>query len=159
MPAPDLTAAATVVGACKTVVDNAVRHLATTGTAAGLRADAIVDANQQVAYDLAHAASAVENARAVLDYGNKGDLEGRLSCAFVADAAFDVVTRLLSREDEWGVAPGALDSVMGFVRQFRSAAKRRGQIVIANAAAQIGWCRFRVQLNRLIDGIDRKSVV
>ena len=122
MSAPDLTAAAAVVGACKTVVDNAVRHLATTGAAAGLRADAIVDANQQVAYDLAHAASAVENARAVLDYGNKGELEGRLSCAFVADAAFDVVTRLLSREDEWGVAPGALDSVMGFVRQFRSAA-------------------------------------
>ena len=112
----DLTAAASVVDVCKGAVDAGVRHLAGKGG----RADAIVEANQQIAYDLAHAASAVENARAVIDYGNKGALEGQLACAFVADAAFDVATRILGREGEWGLQPGALDAVLPFVREFRA---------------------------------------
>ena len=117
MSTVDLTAAASVVETCKDVVNQAIRHLA------GLadRADKVIDAHQQAVYDLAHAASAVENARAVIDYGNRGDLESRLAAAFVADAAYDVAVRLLSREAEWGVAPGALDPAMPFVREYRSA--------------------------------------
>ena len=118
MSAPDLTAAASVVDVCKGAVDAGVRHLA----AQGGRSDAIVEANQQIAYDLAHAASAVENARAVIDYGNKGSLEARLACAFVADAAFDVASRILGREGEWGLQPGELDAAMPFVREFRGTA-------------------------------------
>ena len=114
----DLTAAASVVDFCKGAVDAGVRHLASKGG----RADAIVEANQQIAYDLAHAASAVENARAVIDYGNKGGLEAQLACAFVADVAFDVATRILAREEEWGLEPGALDAVLPFVREFRAPA-------------------------------------
>ena len=48
-PGTDLTAAASVVDVCKGAVDAGVRHLA----AQGGRADAIVEANQQIAYDLA----------------------------------------------------------------------------------------------------------
>jgi (2S)-methylsuccinyl-CoA dehydrogenase len=127
----DLTAAAAVVETCKEVVNQAIRHL----TANGERSDVIIDAHQQVTYDLAHAASAVENARAVIDYGNKGPLESRLAAAFVADAAFDVTTRVLGREEEWGVAVGALDAAMGFVRQYRSPAflsDLAGEVAAAN---------------------------
>ena len=118
MSGTDLTAASSVVDVCKGAVDAGVRHLA----AQGGRVDAIIEANQQIAYDLAHAASAVENARAVIDYGNKGPLEARLACAFVADAAFDVASRILGRETEWGLQPGALDAAMPFVREFRAPA-------------------------------------
>lgn len=117
-PTADLTTASTVVDRCKSVVDACIRFLA----AQGGRTDAIIDANQQVAYDLAHAASAVENARAVIDYGNKGALEARLACAFVADAAFDVVSRVIGREEDWGVAVGALDEALAFARLFRAPA-------------------------------------
>ena len=88
-----------------------VRHLAATGG---------VDANQVVAYDLAHAAAAVENARAVLDYGAKGEVEARIACAFVADAVADLATRMLGREAAWGVAPGALDDTLPFLRTYRA---------------------------------------
>jgi (2S)-methylsuccinyl-CoA dehydrogenase len=113
----DLTAAAGAVQACRAVVDGCIRHL----NASGSRADAIIDANQQVAYDLAHAASAVENARSVIEYGSRGEFEANIACAFVADAVHDVVSRMLGREADWGAAPGALDSVMPFVRTYRSA--------------------------------------
>ena len=50
------------------------------------------DAQQVLAYDLAHAASAAATARALLDYGAKGDTEARITCAFVADMVHDLVT-------------------------------------------------------------------
>ena len=115
---PDLTAAAQVVATCNSVVQAATRHLASQAE----RVDTAIDAHQQMAYDLAHAASAVENARAVIDYGNKGPLEARIAVAFVADVAFDVTTRLLGREEEWGVAPGSLDSALPFIRTYRASA-------------------------------------
>jgi (2S)-methylsuccinyl-CoA dehydrogenase len=116
--APDLDKATAAVGLASEVVQSVVRHLA--GLAPNA-ADAI-DANQVVAYDLAHAAAAIENARAVLDYGTKGDVEARIACAFVADACFDVASRLLGREQEFGLAPGALDAAMDVVRGYRSPA-------------------------------------
>ena len=110
--APDLAAAASAVDVAKGVVEDAARHLA-----AGDQ-----DAHQTAIYDLAHAAAAVENARAVLDYGAKGHVEARIACAFVADAVYDVAIRVLGREDEWGTAPDALAAAMPFVRTFRSPA-------------------------------------
>ncbi len=80
-----------------------------------------MDAHQWAAYDLAHAAAAVETASAVLDYGGQGDVEAEIACAFVADVVHDVATRLLGREAEWGAEPGALDGALGFLRTFRSA--------------------------------------
>ncbi|MDQ1444234.1 MAG: (2S)-methylsuccinyl-CoA dehydrogenase, partial [Acidimicrobiaceae bacterium] len=110
--APDLTAAADAVELATTVIAGARTSLAGSD----------IDANQVVAYDLAHAAAAVENARAVLDYGSKGEVEARIACAFVADAVFDVATRVLGREPEWGAEPGALNGAMAFVRTYRDPA-------------------------------------
>jgi (2S)-methylsuccinyl-CoA dehydrogenase len=101
------------VAIARQVIETAVRHLAAAGDE---------DANQLAAYDFAHAAAAVENAAAVLDYGEKGDVEGRIAAAFVADALHDLATRLLGREAAFGVEPGALDAAMPFVREHRSAA-------------------------------------
>src|SRR5438477_7251518 len=112
VPAPDLAAAAAAVDLAKGVVETAAVHLSGTD----------LDANQVVAYDFAHAASAVENARAVLDYGAKGDIEARIACAFVADAIFDLTTKVMTREAEWGVEHGALRAANDFVRTFRDPA-------------------------------------
>jgi (2S)-methylsuccinyl-CoA dehydrogenase len=112
MTAPDLSAAAAAVELASDVCDRAARTLAATGPDA-------VDRHQAVAYDLAHAASAVESSRALLDYGGKGDVEGRITCAFVADAVYDLATRVLGREAQWGIEQGALDAAMDFVRTYR----------------------------------------
>jgi (2S)-methylsuccinyl-CoA dehydrogenase len=123
MPAaPDLAAASAAVDVATSVVRAAARHLA----AGAANAVDAVDAHQVAAYDLAHAAAAVENARAVLDYGARGDTEARLACAFVADACYDVAVRVLGREEEFGVAPGALDGSGDVIRAYRNPAYLAG---------------------------------
>jgi (2S)-methylsuccinyl-CoA dehydrogenase len=102
--------AAVVVAHARALIAAAGRHLAG-GT---------VDDAQQVVYDLAHAAAAVETAAAADAYGSRGSVERCLADAFVAEAVHDVVMRLLGRESEWGVEPGALDAVMPFLRANRS---------------------------------------
>ena len=111
MIAPDLDAAAVVVEQATVAVDTAARYLASRGGP---------DEHQLVAYDLAHAAASVECARAVLDYGAKGETEALLACAFVADAVHDLLARTLGREDEWGTEPGRLDATLPFVRAYRA---------------------------------------
>ena len=111
MTAPDLSAAAAVIDLASGVVAAATRQLA-----AGS-----IDDHQVLAYDLAHAASAVETARGLLDYGNKGDTEGRITCAFVADAVHDLATKTFGREADWGVAAGALDGARDFLATYRAA--------------------------------------
>jgi (2S)-methylsuccinyl-CoA dehydrogenase len=114
MSAPDLSSAATVVELAQGVVRTGVRTLAA--------AEGGVDANQVLAYDLAHAAAAVETARGLLDYGNKGDIEARITCAFVADAVADLAAKLFGREAAWGAEPGALDSARPFLATYRDPA-------------------------------------
>jgi (2S)-methylsuccinyl-CoA dehydrogenase len=113
MTAPDLAAAATVIDLASTVVDAGVRSLAA--------AEGGVDANQVLAYDLAHAASAVAVAKGLLDYGAKGDDEGRIACAFTADAVADLAGKLFGREAEFGVDPGALDGAREFIGTYKAA--------------------------------------
>ncbi|MEI6495200.1 MAG: acyl-CoA dehydrogenase, partial [Actinomycetota bacterium] len=72
MIAPDLHAAADVIDLAQNVVGKAVRHLAANGGP---------DKLQTLAYDLAHASAQVETARSLLDYGGKGDLEAKITCA------------------------------------------------------------------------------
>lgn len=108
---PDLTAAASAVESARSVVDGGFAHLASLGGE---------DDNQVLAYDLAHAAAAVETASASLDYGSKGDVEARIACAFVADAVHDVATRLLGREARWGTTSDALSAAMPFVETYRA---------------------------------------
>jgi (2S)-methylsuccinyl-CoA dehydrogenase len=110
--APDLAAAAAAVDLATSVIEGATTALR------GLD----IDANQVLAYDLAHAAAAVENARTVLEYGDKGEVEARIACAAVADAVYDVATRILGREAQWGVEPNALQAAMPFVTTYRDPA-------------------------------------
>jgi (2S)-methylsuccinyl-CoA dehydrogenase len=131
---PDLNAAATAVEQAKAVVDGAARHLADVSAPGGLDSasgagglDSAsgaggLDAHQVVAYDLAHAAAAVEVARSVIDYGNKGDLEARIACAFVADAVYDVAARVLGREEDFGAEPGVLAEAIAATKGWRSPA-------------------------------------
>ncbi|MFL6206484.1 MAG: acyl-CoA dehydrogenase family protein [Acidimicrobiales bacterium] len=113
MVAADLTAAADAVELARQVVDAGVRTLKAGGGA---------DIDQVLAYDLAHAAAAVETARSMLDYGALGDLEGRIACAFVADAVGDMASRLFGREATWGVAADALDGARPFSATYRDPA-------------------------------------
>ena len=113
MSAPDLEGAAAVVDVANDVVAGAARLLASRGS---------IDDHQVLAYDLAHAAAAVELARSVLDYGAHGDGEGRIACAFVADAVHDLMTRVLGREHEWGVKPDGFEPVVPFLATYRDAA-------------------------------------
>ena len=95
------------------MVDSAVAKLAATGGP---------DANQTLAYDLAHVAAAVETARSLLDYGNKGQVEADITCAFTADMVHDLVSRLIGREQLWGVDLSALSHAHGFVQKYRDPA-------------------------------------
>ena len=65
LAAPDLDAASDVVDLADRAVGTAIRQL----TSSGGR-----EVQQVLAYDVAHAASAVATAKALLDYGAKGDV-------------------------------------------------------------------------------------
>ena len=111
MTAPDLTTAASVIDAAHAVVDAGIRHVAATGGP---------DRNQVVAYDIAHAASAVETGRAMLVYGTKGELEAKIACGFIADAIGELIPKIFGREAEWNIEPGALDGTREFVATYRA---------------------------------------
>jgi (2S)-methylsuccinyl-CoA dehydrogenase len=113
MTAPDLDAASAAVEATRQVVQAGLVHIAETGS---------VDDDQVVAYDLAHAAAAVETARTLLGYGAHGDTEAGITCAFGAEAVADVAAKLFGREQAWGVEPSALDETRAFVAAYRDPA-------------------------------------
>ena len=110
MPEPDLHQANAAIDAADSVVHNAVRRLAETGS---------VDSDQVLAYDIAHAAAAIETARAMVDYGAKGDVEARLTCVFVADVVADLAGRLWGRETMWGSSVDSLAATTDFVSTWR----------------------------------------
>ena len=110
--APDLDAAAGAVDLARGVVAAATARLAEVG----------LDDHQALAYDLAHAASAVEMGSGLLGYGARGDTEGRIACAFVADAVADLAAKVFGREGDWGVEAGALDGARAFVAAYRDPA-------------------------------------
>lgn len=110
MTAPELFEAASAIEAAASVVRGATRKLAETGS---------VDADQILAYDLAHAAAAIETARSMLDYGAKGDLEGQLTCVFVADVVADLASKIWGREEMWATTADALDTSRAFVTTWR----------------------------------------
>jgi (2S)-methylsuccinyl-CoA dehydrogenase len=94
---PSLVAASEAVELAQRLVDSAC---------AAVRANGGVDANQVVAYDVAHAAAAVATARATLTYGALGETEELLATAFVADVLGDLVGRVAGREAAWGTTAG-----------------------------------------------------
>jgi (2S)-methylsuccinyl-CoA dehydrogenase len=109
-PPPDITTAQDLVERAQSVIDAALRELASRGG---------VDENQTLAYDLAHAASAVTTARACLNYAARGDVEARLVAAFLALALSDLATRVLGREQAWGVASDWYEPFAAFVATYR----------------------------------------
>jgi (2S)-methylsuccinyl-CoA dehydrogenase len=111
LPAADLVAAADTIETAGNVVGKAVRHLAAQGGP---------DSHQVLAYDIAHTSAQVAAAKAMLDYGAKGDLEARLTCAFTADMLHDLMTRLCGRETMWGLEKDQLRDTHGFLDKFRS---------------------------------------
>ncbi|MGZ4671623.1 MAG: acyl-CoA dehydrogenase family protein [Ilumatobacteraceae bacterium] len=111
LPAADLAGAADVIELCGNVVGRAIRQLAAGGGP---------DKHQVLAYDVSHAAAQVAAARSMLDYGAKGDLEARLTCAFTADVTHDLISRLSGRESMWGLDNEPLGGAHSFLERFRT---------------------------------------
>ncbi len=110
-PEPDLSAATEAIELAASVVDSGIRTLTTSGGP---------DANQVLAYDVAHAGAQVAAARALLEYGNRGSLEARIACAFAADMIHDLITRIAGRESVWGVAIAPLKAAHPLLEKFRA---------------------------------------
>jgi (2S)-methylsuccinyl-CoA dehydrogenase len=106
----DAADASAVLDAAEAVVDAGIARLAEGG----------IDEQQVLAYDVAHAAAAVRTGRGLLGYAARGDVEGRITAAFIADAVADLAGKVFGREAEWGVAPGALDGTRTYVAAHRS---------------------------------------
>ena len=121
---------ATVLAAAADAVDLA-QHLVDQACAA-VRDGGGIDANQVVAYDVAHAAAAVATARAALAYGEHGEVEARIAAAFVADVVAELVGRVAGRERLWGVEAGWADPAAAFLGEQRDPA------VLAGLAATEG---------------------
>jgi (2S)-methylsuccinyl-CoA dehydrogenase len=115
-------AAAAAVDMAAIVVDTAVAHLADASLDGAKLSVAKLDERQAIAYDLAHAAAAVEAARVMCGYAAHGEMESMLARAFVADAVTDIAGRLIGREDLWGVDPGVLAPSHDFVAAHRDPA-------------------------------------
>ncbi len=86
---------------------------------AAVRGRGGIDANQVVAYDVAHAAAAVGTARAALQYGEQGNVEAAVAAAFVADVVADLAGKVAGREALWGVEPGWVTPVASFLEAQR----------------------------------------
>ena len=111
MTSPDLEAAAAAIDLAHHVVGRGVQQLAESGGP---------EVHQTLAYDLAHTAAGVEMARSMLDYGATGELEARLTCAFVAEALHDLESRLIGRQAAWGLDDDApLAGARDFLATYR----------------------------------------
>jgi (2S)-methylsuccinyl-CoA dehydrogenase len=107
---PDLQSANEIIDLASRAVGKGLRQLAAIGGA---------DKHQVLAYDLAHAASAVETARSLLDYGAKGHHEGLITCAFTADMAHELMTKMIGREALWGLESNPLAAASSFIAIYR----------------------------------------
>src|SRR5580704_11666990 len=109
---PDLAGAAGAIDLARSVIDGAAHHLARQGRAA-------TDIHQVIAYDLAHSAAAVETARAAIEYGERGLAEASLAAAFAAEVVWELASRLLGRESQWGAEHNALAGATAFLSAHR----------------------------------------
>jgi (2S)-methylsuccinyl-CoA dehydrogenase len=117
-----LDAAADALDVAAEVVAGAAGHLARASEDGGRVSVDKLDQHQVVAYDVAHAASAIEGCRVMLDYAQHGELESMLSRAFVADAVADVAARLIARDESWGVEAALLAPARPFLAAHRAPA-------------------------------------
>jgi (2S)-methylsuccinyl-CoA dehydrogenase len=115
-----LSAARAAVDTAAAVVERGVRRLAQASADGDKISVAKLDANQVLAYDLAHAAAAVEGSKVMCTYGEHGEIESMLACAYIADAVWDVTTRILGREATWGVTAADLAPALPFAEAHRA---------------------------------------
>jgi (2S)-methylsuccinyl-CoA dehydrogenase len=115
-----VAAAGAAVDCAAEVVDGATVVLARASSHDGRLSVAKLDSHQVLAYDLAHAASAIEGCRVMLRYGEHGELESKLARAYIADAIADVGARILGRESLWGTDAASLAMAFPFVESHRS---------------------------------------
>jgi (2S)-methylsuccinyl-CoA dehydrogenase len=106
---PDLVAAQRAVELASSLVNGAARRLASGDP----------DADQVLAYDMAHAAAAVRTAQAALGYGEAGETEAAIACAFTADMIAELGARTIGRETLWSTAPGWTAPFAEFVAKWR----------------------------------------
>jgi (2S)-methylsuccinyl-CoA dehydrogenase len=112
MPAPplDLAHASELLDRAQAVIDGALVALRDSGG---------IDTHQSLAYDVAHAASALATARASMAYAAKGETESELVAAFLAIALSDLATRVLGRERLWAVDDDWYRPFASFVADYR----------------------------------------
>jgi (2S)-methylsuccinyl-CoA dehydrogenase len=109
----DLDGADDLIARAETILDAALRQLRDRGG---------IDANQTLAYDLSHSASALAAARSCLAYAEKGEGESRLVAVFLAMTLSDLAARTVGRESLWGVEPGWFEPFSSFVDTYRDPA-------------------------------------
>jgi len=110
MTTHDLQAAAAAIALADDAIAKAIARLTELGGP---------DQQQVFAYELAHAGAGVATAKAMLAYGAKGDVEANLTCGFAADAIHDLITKLVGREELWGVDLAAMEDSHDFVGAYR----------------------------------------
>jgi (2S)-methylsuccinyl-CoA dehydrogenase len=81
-----------------------------------------IDANETLAYDLSHSASALAAARSSLAYAQQGLDESRLVAIFLAMTLSDLAARTIGRESLWGVELGWFEPFQAFVATYREPA-------------------------------------
>jgi (2S)-methylsuccinyl-CoA dehydrogenase len=118
----EMREAVAAVELAATAVETATGHLASLSTVDDELSVSALDEHQVLAYDLAHAAAAVEASRVMCTYGEHGEVESMLARAYVADAFADVVARLIGRDTMWGVDPASLAGAGPFVTAHRDPA-------------------------------------
>jgi (2S)-methylsuccinyl-CoA dehydrogenase len=109
-PTRDLDGASRLIDDAQRVIDSAVKELAGRGG---------VEGNETLAYDVAHASSALATARACLPYAAFGENEANLMLAFLALALSDLAQRMLGREALWGAAATWYEPFATFVATYR----------------------------------------
>ncbi len=114
------------MAAARDVVDTALARLARDShDQDGTFSVGLMDREQQLAYDLASAASRVSAAEQMLSYGREGEYEGQLALAFAGEMAADLTQRMAGRESDWALEDLAAwngDSFATALRQARSPA-------------------------------------
>jgi (2S)-methylsuccinyl-CoA dehydrogenase len=115
-----LNAARAAVDTAAAAVARAARRLAEESSEGGKVSVAKLDEHQVLAYDLAHAAAAVEGSKVMCTYGTHGELESMLARAYIADAVADVAGRTMGRASTWGVSTDELASATPFVEAHRA---------------------------------------
>jgi (2S)-methylsuccinyl-CoA dehydrogenase len=115
-----LEAARAAVDDAADLVAAAASHLARACAADGRISVDRLDRHQVLAYDLAHAVSAIEGCRVMLGYAERGEYESMLARAFVADALADLQSKVIGREGVWGVEAADLAPTVPFVEAHRS---------------------------------------